>query len=202
MIVHSSLLRREFTSNAGQRKKRKTPPFQIPAWARNSRARALVSGMSRNRDSRNARALPETRIAIDSIVDVQDELRGSARNAVAMRNVVEGPLQLGVLFDVCANVVKALARGLEALFELGLRLDLRLSERHLDAAVSIDFAFARSLDGQENHVLELVYDRGLHAVRLRRRHAAERLQSQYHVAELVNGVINVLSDFQVPLAAA
>ena len=96
----------------------------------------------------------------------------------------------------------ALAGRLEALLELGLGLDLRLAERHLHAAVRIDLAFAGSLDGQEDHVLEFVDHRRLHPIGLRRRHAAEWLQRQHHVAELVHGVVDVLADFEVPFAAA
>ena len=98
--------------------------------------------------------------------------------------------------------VKVLPVDFEALFEFGLGLHLGLSERHLDAAVGIDLAFAGSFDGQENHVFEFVDHRRLHSVRLRRRHAAERLQRQHHVAELVHGVVDVLADFEVALAAA
>ena len=95
-----------------------------------------------------------------------------------------------------------LAGRLEALLELGLGLHLGLAQRHLHAAVSVDFAFARSLDRQEDHVLEFVDDRRLHSVGLRRRHAAERLQRQHHVAQLVHGVVDVLADFEVSFAAA
>ena len=92
---------------------------------------------------------------------------------------------------------------LEALLRTpALAFDLGFAERHLHAAVSVDFAFAGGLDRQEDHVLELVDHRRLHAVGLRRRHAAERLQRQHHVAELVHGVVDVLADFEVAFAAA
>src|SRR6185503_16757515 len=48
---------------------------------------------------------------------------------------------------------------------------------------------------------ELVDYRRLHSVRLRRRHATERLERQHHVAELVDRVVDVLADFEVSLAA-
>jgi hypothetical protein len=56
--------------------------------------------------------------------------------------------------------------------------------------------------GRKIMSLNLLIDRRLHAVRLRRRHAAEGLQRQHHVAELVHGVVNVLAHFEVPFAAA
>ena len=66
----------------------------------------------------------------------------------------------------------------------------------------VDLALAGGFDGQENHVFEFIDDGGLHSVGLRRRHAAERLQRQHHMAELVNRVVNVLADFEVSLTAA
>ena len=88
------------------------------------------------------------------------------------------------------------------MLELGLRLYLGFAQRHLHAAVSVHFAFAGGFDGQEDHVFEFVDHRRLHSVRLRRGHAAKRLQCQHHVAELVDGVVNVLADFEVAFAAA
>ena len=104
--------------------------------------------------------------------------------------------------NVLANFCHALACGLEALLKLGFGFDLGLAERHLHAAVSIDFSFARSFNGQENHVFKLVDHRRLHSVGLRRRHASERLERQHHVAQFVNRVVHILADFQVSLAAA
>src|SRR5262249_39709598 len=102
-----------------------------------------------------------------------------------------------MLSDVFTNVVHALTRRLQALLELALGFYLGLAERHLYAAMSVNFAFARRFDGQENHVLELIHDRRLHSVGLRRWHAPERLQGQYHVAEAMHGVVDVFADFQV-----
>ena len=78
--------------------------------------------------------------------------------------------------NVLSTFRHALARGFEALLELGFGFDLGLAERHLHAAVSIDLAFTRSFNRQENHVLKFVDHRRLHSVRLRRRHASERLE--------------------------
>ena len=47
-----------------------------------------------------------------------------------------------------------------------------------------------------------VDDRRLRAVRLRGRHAAERLQRQHHVRQIVDRVVDVLADFEVAFAAA
>ena len=119
-----------------------------------------------------------------------------------MRNGIEQVPQLGMLADVVLNVVQPFAGRLQRLVEFHAGLYLGFAQRHLHAAVSVDLAFARGLDGQEDHLFEVIGHSGLHAVRLRRRHAAEGLQRQHHVAELVLGVVNVLADFEVSFAAA
>ena len=129
-------------------------------------------------------------------------MRSRSGNSLAVRHVIEGPLQLWMLLDILTDFVQALTRGLEALLKLRLGLHLGLPKRHLNAAVRIDLAFARSFDRKEDHVLELIDHGGLHPIGLRRRHAPERFQCQYHVAEFMHRVVNVLTDFQVPFAPA
>ncbi len=98
--------------------------------------------------------------------------------------------------------VHRLAQLAEHVLELQLRLGLGFAERHLHTAVGVDFALARSLDGQENHVLVVGHHRRLRAVGLCGRHAPEGLQRQHHVAQLAVRVVNVLRHFQVSFAAA
>ena len=61
------------------------------------------------RDCTRARPLPEARVFVDPIADVQDELGRGSGDALAMRHVIERPPQLGMLVDVLADVVQALA---------------------------------------------------------------------------------------------
>src|SRR3984957_11164641 len=119
------------------------------------------------RDPRHPGTTEKPRALVHAIVHMQDELRRRARDSVAVRDMIERPLQFGMLRDVLANFVKALARRLQTLFELRLGLYLGFAQRHLRPAVRVDFAFARGFDGKENHVLELVHHRRLHSVRLR-----------------------------------
>src|ERR1700720_4169070 len=99
------------------------------------------------------RALPLARARVHQIVDMHGELSCRARDTFAMRHMVERPPQLAMIGDKFPDVVQTLARGLQYSLELCLGLSLRLAESHLHAAVSIHFAFARCLDGQEDHVL-------------------------------------------------
>src|ERR1700730_5425790 len=84
----------------------------------------LVAGSRLNRDSGYARTLPESCVAIDSIVHVKNKLCGGTRDAFAMRHVVERPLQLGMRVHVSMDVLQALAGGPEALLEFRLGLNL------------------------------------------------------------------------------
>src|SRR5258708_39083861 len=68
--------------------------------------------------------------------------------------------------------------------------------------MGIDLSLARSFNGQEDHVFEFVDHCRLNSVRLRRGHASKRLQRQHHVAELMDGVIDVFANFQMPFATA
>jgi hypothetical protein len=106
---------------------------------------------------------------------VQHKLRSCARDTFAVRHVIEGPLKLGMLIDVTADFLEALACRFETLLEFSFGFDLGFTEGHLHAAVCVDFAFARSLDGQEDHFFEFVDYGRLHSVGLRRRHAPEGL---------------------------
>src|ERR1700680_3031072 len=86
------------------------------------------------------RALPLARARVHQIVDVQDELRCRTSDAFTMRHMVERPPQLAMIGDEFAEVVQALARGLQYGLELGLGLSLGFAEGHLHAAVRIDLA--------------------------------------------------------------
>src|SRR6267154_243008 len=82
---------------------------------------------------RNTRTAPQLVSLVHAIVHVQDELRCGPRDPLAMRHVVERPLQLGMLGDILADFVQVLAGGFQALLELSFRLYLGLAERHLHA---------------------------------------------------------------------
>src|ERR1700756_737245 len=133
----------------------------------------LVSRHCRSGLDAHSRTLPEARVFIDPLAHVQHELRRGSGYSLAVRHVIERALQFGMLVDVLANLAHGLAGRLEAFFELGLGFNFCLPERHLHAAVCVDLAFAGSLDRKEDHVLELVDDRRLHTIGLRRRHASE-----------------------------
>src|SRR5262249_8751934 len=115
-----------------------------------------VAGGRSNRYPGYPRPLPEAGVAIDAIADMHDKLRGGTGDAFAMGHVIERPLQFRMFLDVAVDFLERLAGGLEAVLEFGFRLDLGFAERHLHAAVGVDFAFARSFDRQEDHVLEFV----------------------------------------------
>src|SRR5438105_1781382 len=66
----------------------------------------------------------------------------------------------------------------------------------------VDLAFTGSLNRQEDHIFEFIYHGGLNAIRLRRRHATERLQRQDHVAEAMNRVVDILADLEMALSAS
>jgi hypothetical protein len=78
---------------------------------------------------------------IDPITDVQDELSRGASYTLAVRHVIEGPLQFGVVLNVSLDFWQTLARRFQALFKFRLGFHLGFSERHLHATVRIDFAF-------------------------------------------------------------
>ena len=84
-----------------------------------------------------------------------------------MRHVVEGAPQLGMIGDVTFQIVEPLAGRLDDSLEFALGLSFGFTERHLHAAVGVDFTFARGLDRQKDHVLEFVDHRRLHAIGLR-----------------------------------
>ena len=50
------------------------------------------------------------RIAIDAVVDMQNELRRCARDSFAMRHVIERALQFAVLLDVLPDLRKTSCR--------------------------------------------------------------------------------------------
>ena len=139
---------------------------------------------------------------IHAIADVQNELRRRSRDARPVRDVVKRPAQLRMLGDVVLDVLQALARGPQGLLEFRLGFGLGVAQGHLHAAVRVDLALSGRFDGQENHVPELIDDRRLHAVGLGRRHAAERLQGQHHVAQVMDRVVDVLAHLEMPFPAA
>src|SRR6266404_4387099 len=108
---------------------------------------AKLFGSRGSRDSGHARPLPKPSVSVDSIADVQDELRGRTRDSCAVWHVIERPFQLRVFLDVLADFLKIPARRLETLLEFRFGFYLGLAERHLHATVRVNFAFARSLDG-------------------------------------------------------
>src|ERR1700730_13285665 len=163
--------------------------------------RGIYLGGVRNSGSLLARAAPETAPGVHAIVDVENKLRGRAGDAGTVRNVVERPAQFGMVRDVAFDFIEALAGGPQGLFELGLGLHLGLAQSHLYAAVRVDLPFAGGFDGKENHVLEFVDYGRLYTVRLRRRHAAKRLQRENHVAEAVDCVVHVLANFEMTFTA-
>ena len=87
--------------------------------------------------------------------------------------------------DVIPDLFKTLARRSQCMIEFRLGLDLRFAQRHLHAAVRVDLSLARSFNRQKNHLPKTVDHGRLHAIGLRRRHTAERLQRQHHVAQSV-----------------
>src|SRR5437588_12632910 len=118
---------------------------------------------------------------------MQNELGRCSSNTLPVRNMVERPLQLGMLLNVFADFLHALAGGLKALFELCLGFHLRLSQGHLDTAVRVDLTLSGAFDREEDHVLELVLDCRLDAIGLRRGHAAEWLARRNQVATPCTG---------------
>src|SRR5580704_15509919 len=119
-----------------------------------------------------------------------------------MLELVECMLELRMLIDIGPEFVQGPPGLAEDAVKLGSSLCFGFRERHLDAAVGIDFALARSLDWQEDHVFKFVDYPRLHTVRLRGRHAAKGLERQHHVAEMVHGVVDVLAYFHLAVAAA
>ena len=132
---------------------------------------------------------------------MQGELRRRACNAGAVRNRIERMLQFRMLLDIRLQVVQRFAGLCQHAVELGTCFCFGLGERHLHPAMGIDFALAGGLDGQEDHVLKFIDDSRLDAIRLRRRHAAERLERQHHVAKMIDGVVDVLAYFHITFAA-
>src|SRR4030095_7824494 len=109
----------------------------LRAWKPSMEYRFLVGGSRRDRDSCCARSLPEARVTVDPITDVQHKLRSCARDTFAVRHVIEGPLKLGMLIDVTADFLEALACRFETLLEFSFGFDLGFTEGHLHAAVCV-----------------------------------------------------------------
>jgi len=69
-----------------------------------------------------------------------------------------------MLVDPGAAGIQRQAGALQRLGEFLLGLALGFAQRHLHAAVSVDFAFARGFHGQIDHVLEVGDHRRLRAI--------------------------------------
>src|SRR5580704_4542243 len=102
-----------------------------------------------------------------------------------------------MMIDVGSQLFERLPCLLQNTVELGACLSLGFCKCHLNSAVRVDFAFARSFDWQEDHVFILVYDSGLNAIRLCGGHAAEGFESQNHMTEMIHGVVDVFAYFHV-----
>jgi hypothetical protein len=107
-----------------------------------------------------------------------------------------------VVGDEGTNVIERVAHGLKDVLELcgGFRLGLR--KGHLDAAVSVDFAFSRSLDRQEADLGITLYKRCLYAIGLQRRQTPEWLESQDEVAGFLTREIKSLAYLEMSLSSA
>src|SRR5262245_12067465 len=114
-----------------------------------------------------ARYLAQPRFAINQVIQVQGKVCRHPGDSVPMRNRIQRPAQLGMSSHKIAQLLQALACRLQHLLELLTSLDLGLAQRHLDAAMGVDLAFARGLDRQEDHFAEMVRYTRLRAVRLR-----------------------------------
>src|SRR5664279_4203179 len=171
----------------------------LPSFLSFNRENQLVAvrGCYRQLLRRSYRHARQAFLAVHQIVDVQYEIRCYASVTMNVRHRIEQVAQFRMLGNVVLDVLQPFAGGLQRLLEFHAGLDLGFAQRHLHAAVRVDLPFAGSFDGQENHLLEVVGHRRLYAVRLRRRHAAERLQREHHVAETVLGVPDVLADFEM-----
>src|ERR1700722_14504767 len=101
MVVHRlSDMSQKTVPNCGDR--------HLAGTGEPARWRRLPLSGVRQGDARNPRTLPQPRAFIHAIVHVQYELRGSSRNACAMRHMVEGPPQLRMLGDVFPDLVQTL----------------------------------------------------------------------------------------------
>src|SRR2546427_7667326 len=78
---------------------------------------------------------------------VQDKVCRRPHDALTMGKFVHGALHFGMVFDEGADFLELRAGLLQHRFDFVFRPDLGLAQGHLDAAVSVDVAFARGLDG-------------------------------------------------------
>src|ERR1039457_4104000 len=112
--------------------------------------------------------------------DFDQTIHGRARAAVgrAMERTRVARMRGEEFLHLLPRDVQAVER----LLIFSLRLLARLEHRHLHAAVHIDLAVARGLDGAEQALREARGDEALYAVGdARRGHAAERFYRQGHV---------------------
>src|ERR1022692_4366567 len=176
----------------------------LPSFLSFNRENQLVAvrGCYRQLLRRSHQHARQAFLAVHQIVDMQHEIRCYPGVPMNVRYRIEQVAQFRMLGNVVLDVLQPFAGGLQRLLEFHASLDLGFAQRHLHAAVRVDLPFAGSFYGQENHLLEVVGHSRLHAIRLRRRHAPERLQRQHHVAETVLGVPDVLADLKMAFAAA
>src|ERR1017187_5728419 len=171
----------------------------LPSFLSFNRENQLVAvrGCYRQLLRRSHQHARQAFLAVHQIVDMQHEIRCYPGVPMNVRYRIEQVAQFRMLGNVVLDVLQPFAGGLQRLLEFHAGLDLGFAQRHLHAAVRVDLPFAGSFYGQENHLLEVVGHSRLYAVRLRRRHAPERLQRQHHVAETVLGIPDVLADFEM-----
>src|SRR5436190_12222854 len=109
---------------------------------------------------------------IDEIACSQyDLVRQNAHRETALR----------ILRYKLLNLFECNAVLIEHALELCARFHLRFIELHLHAALDVHFSIARCLDRNEDSIREIGHYLALHAVRLSRRHASERLERDHHM---------------------
>ena len=103
------------------------------------------------------------------------------------------------------NVGANLLRSHAALFlhslEFSAGVPAGISQRHLDAAERVNFAFRRGFNGKKKQTGILRADGGHDAVGLRRGHAAERFHAQDEMTTPGLRVVQRLANLDVSLAA-
>ena len=108
MVVHCASFRTKSSCESGRKDADGMLTKQSHCVPGDHDSHDLVPGHRRYRRYRHARALPEARVFVDPVAYVQNELRRGAGNSLAMRHVVERPLQFGMLRDVLADLVELL----------------------------------------------------------------------------------------------
>ena len=129
------------------------------------------------------RATAQPRLSVDQLGYVQDEIRRYSGHATPPRNRIKRAAQCPMPCRKLLYLAKGFSGGGERLLELRAGLQPSLAQRHLHPALRIQRALAGGFHRQKDHLRKARHHRRLHPIRLRTRHAAERLQRQHHVAE-------------------